>query len=64
MARHSRRSIPTYRAGDYSIADITVFPWESGNPRGVAREDFPNLVYRHDAVAARPAVRRGMRVPG
>lgn len=53
-----------YIAGDYSIADIAVFPWVTGNWQGVAREDFPNLARWHDAVAERPAVQRGMRVPG
>lgn len=53
-----------YLAGDYSIADIAVFPWVTGDWQGVARGDFPNLARWHDTVAARPAVQSGMRVPG
>ncbi len=52
-------------AGEYSVADMATFPW-------VARHEFhnidlaayPNVRRWHYAIAARPAVRRGMAVPG
>ena len=50
-----------YLAGDYSIADIAVYPW-------VARWEwldldwvrYPNLERWFDAISRRPAVRRGL----
>ena len=53
-----------YLADEYSIADIATYPW-------VARyewhktnlADFPNVKRWFDAISARPAVRRGMKVP-
>ena len=53
-----------YLAGEYSIADIATYPW-------VARyewhktnlADFPNVKRWFDAISARPAVQRGMKVP-
>jgi GST-like protein len=53
-------------AGDeYTIADIATYPW-------VARHEwhktdlgrFPNVKRWFDSISARPAVRRGMAVPG
>jgi GSH-dependent disulfide-bond oxidoreductase len=55
-----------YLAGkEYTIADIATYPW-------VARHDwhktdlatFPNVKRWFDAISARPAVQRGMAVPG
>jgi GST-like protein len=55
-----------YLAGDeYTIADIATFPW-------VARHEwhktdlaqFPHVQRWFEAIAARPAVKRGMAVPG
>ena len=55
-----------YLAGDeYTIADIATYPW-------VARHEwhktdlnaFPNVKRWFDTVGARPAVQRGMAVPG
>lgn len=53
-----------YLADDYSIADIATYPW-------VARyewhktdlNDFPDVKRWFDAISARPAVQRGMKVP-
>jgi len=53
-----------YLADGYSIADIATYPW-------VARyewhktdlNDFPHVKRWFDAIAARPAVQRGMNVP-
>jgi GST-like protein len=55
-----------YLAGnEYTIADIATYPW-------VARHEwhktdlnvFPNVKRWFDAISARPAVQRGMKVPG
>ena len=53
-----------YLAGaDYSIADIATFPWVR-NParRGIDLADYPHVQRWHDAIAARPAVMRGVEV--
>ncbi len=53
-----------YLAGDYSIADIATFPWVARHGwQEVALEDFPNVKRWFDAIAARPAVMRGLAVP-
>jgi GSH-dependent disulfide-bond oxidoreductase len=54
-----------YLAGDYSIADMATYPW-------VARHEWhktdlnavPHVKRWFDAISARPAVQRGMVVPG
>jgi GST-like protein len=54
-----------YLAGEYSIADIATYPW-------VARfdwhqtnlDDYPNVKRWFLAIANRPAVQKGMAVPG
>jgi len=54
-----------YLADEYSIADIATYPW-------VARyewhktnlDEYPNVKRWFDALSARPAVQRGMKVPG
>ncbi len=53
-----------YLAGDaYTIADIATFPWtRSWKNQGVTLEEFPNVKRWHDAIAARPAVQRGVEV--
>lgn len=53
----------------YSIADMAIFPWvrtlielfEAGEMVRIA--DFPNVMRSLDAFLARPAVKRGFRVP-
>ena len=53
-----------YLADGYSVADIATYPW-------VARyewhktdlNDFPHVKRWFDAISARPAVQRGMKVP-
>lgn len=48
----------------YSIADIATFPWIARHEwQQVALTDFPNVKRWYDAIAARPAVARGMAVP-
>ncbi len=52
-----------YLAGAYSIADMAVFPWLRPHKRqGQDLTDFPNLKRWFDAIAARPAVERGVAV--
>jgi GST-like protein len=51
-------------AGDeYSIADIAIFPWTRSHAnQGVDLADYPNFKRWFDAMAARPAVQRGVQV--
>jgi GST-like protein len=52
-----------YLAGDYSIADIATFPWlRSHENQGQDLADTPNLKRWFEAIAARPAVERGVKV--
>lgn len=54
-----------YLAGSYSMADIATFPWLRPHKRqGVALEEFPNVKRWFDAIAERPAVKKGVTVPG
>jgi glutathione S-transferase len=53
-----------YLAGDYSIADIANFCWaRTHNWSGVDISDLPNLKRWMDAIYARDAVQRGLKVP-
>jgi len=53
-----------YMAGEYSIADIATFPWCARHEwQGVDLDEFPEVRRWYDAIAARPAVERGMQVP-
>lgn len=50
-------------AGDYSIADIAIWPWAVPHRlQGVDLAEFPNVKRWFDTVAARPAVEKGRRV--
>ena len=52
-----------YVAGDYSIADMAIFPWCRLYKRQRQRiEDFPNVLRWFETVAARPAVARDMKI--
>ena len=53
-----------YLAGpDYSIADICTFPWiRNPERRGIDLAHYPHVRRWHDAIAARPAVQRGVAV--
>ncbi|HUC69538.1 MAG TPA: glutathione S-transferase N-terminal domain-containing protein [Stellaceae bacterium] len=54
-----------YLAGAYSIADIATFPWVARHEwHKVELAEFPHVARWYAAIAARPAVARGMRVPG
>jgi GST-like protein len=53
-----------YLAGeDYTIADIATFPWtRSWKNQGIELAEYPNVKRWHEAIAARPAVIRGVEV--
>ncbi len=59
-----RLSESAYLAGaDYTIADIATFPWiRLPERRGINLADYPAVKRWHDAIAARPAVIRGVEV--
>ncbi|HEV8262005.1 MAG TPA: glutathione binding-like protein, partial [Burkholderiales bacterium] len=51
-------------ATDYTVADIATYPWVARHDwHKVELADFPNVKRWFDAIGARPAVRRGMKVP-
>jgi GSH-dependent disulfide-bond oxidoreductase len=51
-------------AGEYSIADIATYPWlRAPDRQGVELSEYPHVARWRDAVAARPAVVRGLAVP-
>jgi GSH-dependent disulfide-bond oxidoreductase len=51
-------------AGEYSIADIAIYPWVARHEwHRVDLAAFPNVKRWFDALGARPAVARGMAVP-
>jgi len=51
-------------AGAYSIADIATYPWVARHEwQEIALDDYPNVRRWFDAISARPAVQRGMKVP-
>ena len=53
-----------YVAGDYSIADIAIWPWVSRHEwHLVDLNDVPEVKRWYKTVAARPAVQRGYQVP-
>jgi len=48
---------------DYSIADIATFPWlRNWQNQGIVLDEHPHLKKWFDAIAARPAVQRGVKV--
>jgi GSH-dependent disulfide-bond oxidoreductase len=53
-----------FLAGDYSLADIANWSWVRGYKwSGLTLEGLPNLERWLDAIAKRPAVKRGVDVP-
>ena len=55
----------SFLAGEYSIADIATFPWVARHEwQKVELGDFPHVARWYAAMGARPAVARGMGVPG
>jgi GSH-dependent disulfide-bond oxidoreductase len=56
---NSRLADRAYVAGDYSIADMAIYPWIVPYERqGQKLEDFTHLKRWFDAIKARPAVER------
>jgi GST-like protein len=54
-----------YLGGDYSVADIAAYPWAARHEwHQVDLAEFANVKRWYDAIGARPAVQRGMKVPG
>jgi GSH-dependent disulfide-bond oxidoreductase len=52
-----------FLAGEYSIADISCYPdVHIHGATGIGLGDYPNLSRWHDAVAARPAVKRAFAI--
>ena len=52
-----------YVAGDYSIADMAIYPWIRPYERqGQNLDDFANLKRWFEAISERPAVQRGLEV--
>lgn len=53
-----------YVAGDYSIADMSIWPWISRFEwQNIDMSAYPNVHRWYTAIAARPAVQRGYHVP-
>jgi len=53
-----------YVAGDYSIADIAIWPWISRFEwQEIDLNEYPNVLRWYKAIAARPAVVKGYHVP-
>lgn len=60
----ARLAAGAYLAGEYSIADIAHFCWvRTASWSGVELAPFPNLMRWKQAIAARPAVERGLNIP-
>ena len=56
---NNRLADRAYVAGDYSIADMAIYPWIVPYERqGQKLEDFPRLQRWFEAIKARPAVER------
>jgi GST-like protein len=50
-------------AGDYGVADMAVFPWSRGWERhGQKMDEIPNFKRWFEAIAERPAVKKGLTV--
>lgn len=53
-----------YLAGDYSIADIANWCWvRTHRWSGLEIDDLPHLVRWRDAITARPAASKGVKIP-
>jgi len=52
-----------YFAGDYSIADMAIFPWVNLHERQkIDLEDYPHLKVWHHTISQRPGVIRGYQI--
>ena len=55
-----------YVAGDYSIADMAIYPWSVvalGPIQAASGESLANVAAWHERMRARPAVSAGMQIP-
>lgn len=53
-----------YVAGEYTIADMAIWPWISRFEwQEIDLNQFPNVARWYTAIAARPAVQRGYHIP-
>ncbi len=53
-----------YVAGDYSIADMAIWPWASRYQwQKVTMTDYPNVFAWYQKLLDRPAVQRGYQIP-
>jgi len=63
MNRQIERTGAYIAGGEYSIADIAIFPWlRSWRNQGIDWAEYPALKRWFDGIAARAAVRRGVEV--
>jgi GST-like protein len=61
MDRHLAEVV--YFAGDYSIADMAIYPWTRSHAnQGIDLAAFPNVSRWHETIGARPAVQRALEV--
>jgi GSH-dependent disulfide-bond oxidoreductase len=52
-------------AGEYTIADIATYPWVARHEwHKTDLAEYPNVKRWFDGISARPAIKRGMAVPG
>lgn len=52
-----------YVAGKYSIADMAIFPWTRSHAnQGIDLVDYPSVKRWFDAIDARPAVQRAVKI--
>lgn len=59
----SRLGESEFMAGDYTIADMAIYPWtRSIDRQGVDASDFPNVLRWQRQLEERPAVQRGCEV--
>jgi len=55
--------VPYFAGAEYSIADISIFPWLRASERnGINWAEFPRVKKWFDGIAARPAVERALKV--
>jgi GST-like protein len=63
VLEHRLAEAPYLAGGEYSMADIITFPWiRTPDRRGIDLAEYPAVKRWHDALAARPAVQRGVAV--
>ena len=57
------RESPWVGCGQYTIADIAIYPWTKGHKdRGIDKAGFPHFMRWFEAMEARPAVQRNNRL--